>query len=86
MTATTEMEAWALAHIAYDEAARVEDAYSAQVVKRREKWRKAVPGPEAGRARRNLAEAVNQHTAATARKLEAWRAWHALGGPENRAR
>jgi hypothetical protein len=82
MTVTVDTTPRGLAHIAYDEAARVEDAYSAQVVKRRAAWRNAVPGKPADKARRALAEAVNQKTAATARKMDAWRAWHALGGPE----
>lgn len=71
-----------LAHVAYDEARRVEEAYSSQVVKRRKKWREAVPGKDADRARRDLAEALQQESRAHVIKLEAWRAWHALGGPQ----
>jgi len=86
MTATTDLTPWDLAKARYDEARRVEDAYSSVVVKHRGKWRTAPPGPLADRARRALAMATAQLTKATMDKQTAWRAWHALGGPSRHAR
>lgn len=82
MTATTELTPRELAKTRYDEAARVEDAYSSLVVKRRGAWRTAPAGKDADRARRNLALAVAQKNKAALDKQAAWRAWHALGGPQ----
>lgn len=68
-----------LARSRWQEADRVKDAFNAQVVKRREKWRKAPAGKEADKARRDLAEAIVQLSAAGTQERTAWRTWHALG-------
>lgn len=80
MTATPVLTARDLAKARWQEAERVKDAYDSQVIRRRHKWRASVPGKEAGRARRDLQDAIVQQSAAGKIERAAWKTWHALAG------
>lgn len=61
----------------YDEARSVAAAFTSQVGRRREAWRRAAPA-DAVKMRRALKHAVEQEAAAQAREAEAWKALHSL--------
>jgi hypothetical protein len=75
---TPALSAVDVARARWQEAERVKDAYDSMVVKRRNKWRAAVPGKDADKARRALQDAIVQQSAAGTTERAAWRTWHGL--------
>jgi hypothetical protein len=76
---TPTISALDVARARWQESERVKDAYDSMVVRRRNKWRAAVPGKDADKARRALQDAIVQQSAAGITERAAWKAWHALG-------